>query len=106
MDKKQLYQEACAGLDGGPDEHSVTRRVLGEFPAGGGFLDVELVPKGKFVERYGLEDDGKGVADPTAGRKYSLNRMMAQPLWIDGLLHGYLSAFLREAPGVGPVSTA
>src|SRR5208282_4206659 len=60
-------------------------------------FDFDLVAKGEPIEKYGLQEDGQGVANPATAKKYNLKGMLSQPLWFERKLLGYLNHFSSSA---------
>jgi signal transduction histidine kinase/putative methionine-R-sulfoxide reductase with GAF domain len=102
-DGRHLYQEACAGPDGDDRGYLANKKLLGDFVETNGVLDGKILKSGGLLERYGLRENGQGVANPSTARRYGLDRMMAQPLQSDGDLRGYINVF---ASGPEPFTDA
>ena len=93
LENKYLTQEACAGFDKDFEERMASRNINIGSLQDRCFLDLELIAKGKVVEKYDLQRDGQGVANPRTARRYNLNRVLSSPLKSDDRLIGYFNHF-------------
>jgi signal transduction histidine kinase/GAF domain-containing protein len=92
LKNKCLTQEACAGFDqefetymNGDNKRNRER---------GRSIDYDLIAKIEGGPRYGLQEEGNGVANPEIARKYNLKSVLSSPLKVvDGRLVGYFNHF-------------
>ncbi len=92
----RVEQVACAGV-AEIEAHWGHKTI--SFPAhpSENRFDFDLVAKGEPIEKYGLQEDGQGVANPATAKKYNLKGMLSQPLWFERKLLGYLNHFSSSA---------
>ena len=93
LDEKFIEQVASAGFDSQFEQRLAGKRIPMGAPEGGCCIDLRLIAKGDLVERYDLERDGQGVANPRTAHRYSLRAVLGYPLRSEGRLVGYFNHF-------------
>lgn len=88
-----LTQAACSGFDDEFDKSMSGRKIKMGVLEAGVYVDLDLISRGEVVEKYNLQTDGQGLANPEVARKYGLNSILAYPLISDGQLIGYFNHF-------------
>jgi GAF domain-containing protein len=88
-----LTTEACAGFDEEFEKHIVGRNIKIGSIQNGDCLDFAVMAEGEGGERYDLQLDGQGLANPETARKYNLKSVLAFPLKSEGELIGYFNHF-------------
>jgi GAF domain-containing protein/anti-sigma regulatory factor (Ser/Thr protein kinase) len=97
LENMTLTQAACSGFDEGCEDRMANRSIkMGSVTEDGVFLDYELIMKGELVERYNLQDDGQGIANPKTARRHNLSAILAYPLKWDGRVVGYFNHFSSD----------
>ena len=61
------------------------------------YVDLEMLEKGLPIEKYRLQEDGQGVANPDIAKKYGFRSLLSYPLKSDGELFAYLNHFSSQA---------
>jgi hypothetical protein len=97
LEHKTLTHVACKS-----DHQEMERFLIGRplhigSRLAGHHLDWELTKGWEGIEKYHLQRDGQGVADPEVARKYGFNSLLSHPLKSDGELIGYINHFSRQA---------
>jgi signal transduction histidine kinase/GAF domain-containing protein len=104
FEQRYLTQEACDG----PSEEFERSMVGRQFEIGtnGHMIDYELAGRGQPVERYGLEKDGGGIANPKVAAQYGLRAALCHPLRLDDQqVIGYINHFSDRASQVRPFTS-
>jgi signal transduction histidine kinase/putative methionine-R-sulfoxide reductase with GAF domain len=97
LGKKYLTQEASAGFDEEFEGFMVGKQIKLGSLGDGSFLDFDLIAKGEVVEKYNLQEDGQGIANPEIARRYNLNSVLSHPLKSDVRLIGYFNHFSSKS---------
>jgi GAF domain-containing protein/signal transduction histidine kinase len=101
LEAETMTYVACAGFDAEFERSMIGKPIPMGNRRAGGFLDLELIAKGELVEKYGLQRDGQGVANPATARKYRLDAVLGYPLKSAGRLIGYFNHFSADATPFG-----
>jgi|GEM_PF-1621198 len=91
-----IEQVACAGcIESGKQSFSGRRSGLRERGATGP-LDRKFVNEGLIIEKYGLQEDGQGVIQPSIARLFGVQSLLSHPLISQMGLLGYLNYYSAQ----------
>ena len=97
LDNKTLTQIACTSAEAELEEFLTGRPLRVGSSKEGANVDLEILERGLPIERYGLQEDGQGVANPDIAKKYGFRSLLSYPLRSDGELIAYLNHFSSQA---------
>ena len=89
--KRHMTLEALDGFDEPFQKQMRGRTILIDSPSLG--ASITAMESAQLVERYDLQHDGGGVANPEIARKYDLRAALCQPLVRDRQAIGYFNHF-------------
>ncbi len=102
LEHMSLAQAACAGFDEEFEKHIAGREIRLGAASDGDFVDFDLLARGELVERYNLQSDGQGIANPKTARRYNLGSVIGYPLKSNGRLIGYFNHFSSSSEPFTP----
>lgn len=93
LERRSLTQVACSPSDEAFALSMQGREArLGSLQSGSS-LDFDLAAKGEIIERYGIQQDGQGVARAEVARHHGLDAVLCYPLKAPDRLIGYINHF-------------
>ncbi len=96
LEHKFLKQIVCAGLDQKFRQFMSERKVRLGTSETGERLHYELISDGRIIEKYNLENDGGGIANPDIARQYGLKSALCQPLKRHSQIIKFLNIFTSQ----------
>jgi signal transduction histidine kinase/signal transduction protein with GAF and PtsI domain len=84
------------------EEYLVGKKSSLGSAGSGKAISSELLGEGKIIEKYNLQSEGQGVANPEIARKFNFHSLLSYPLKSEDRLIGYINHFSSKSTPFTP----